>query len=147
MKRKRLSPGPMAIPPSPVTGAEQNITPSCTATHTEGAMALEPGQSLSFTHELTNVDKASERGSYTTGVTNGPAPMVTPDGSRLTTRRPGRELFPSSWLRHRACVVYDGGDLSGVLLEYCASGLVLQADGAKKLVSWDALRVVELVDA
>ena len=53
---------------------------------------------------------------------NGPAPLVTPDGSaRLTSRRPGRELFPASWLRHHARIIYDGGDLSGVLLEYCGN--------------------------
>jgi hypothetical protein len=46
--------------------------------------------------------------------------MVTPDGSyQLTARRPGRELFPASWLHHRARVMYgDGQYLSGVLLEF-----------------------------
>ena len=78
---------------------------------------------------------------------NGPAPMVTPDGSyQLTARRPGRELFPSSWLRHRARIIYDGGDLSGVLLECCSVGLIVQANGSKSLVSWDALQVVEMVE-
>ncbi len=82
--------------------------------------------------------------------TNGPAPMVTPDGSRLITRRPGRELFPSSWLRHRARIIYGVGDqsqdLSGVLLEFCSVGLIVQANGSKNLVSWDALQVVELIE-
>jgi hypothetical protein len=78
---------------------------------------------------------------------NGPAPLVTPDGShRLTARRPGRELFPSSWLRHRARIVYDGGDLSGVLLEFCSVGLIVQANGSKNLIVWDALQLVELVE-
>ncbi len=82
-------------------------------------------------------------GTYTP---NGPAPLVTPDGShQLTARRPGRELFPSSWLRHRARITYgDGQDLSGVLLEFCGTGLVIQANGSKNLVAWDALQVVEL---
>ena len=76
---------------------------------------------------------------------NGPAPMVTPDGSyQLTARRPGRELFPASWLRHRVEITYDGGSLAGVLLEFCSVGLIVQAGGAKKLVSWDALQLVEL---
>jgi hypothetical protein len=45
---------------------------------------------------------------------SGPSPMVTPDGSaKLTSRRPGRELFPSSWLRHKARIMYDGGDATG----------------------------------
>ena len=79
---------------------------------------------------------------------NGPAPMVTPDGSyQLTARRPGRELFPASWLRHKARVMYaDGQDLSGVLLEFCSVGLIVQANGSKNLVAWDALQVVELVE-
>jgi hypothetical protein len=72
--------------------------------------------------------------------TNGPAPLVTPDGSRLTARRPGRELFPASWLRHRARIMYgDGQDLSGVLLEFCSTGLIIQANDSKTLVAWDAL--------
>ena len=76
---------------------------------------------------------------------NGPAPLVTPDGSyQLTARRPGRELFPSSWLRHKARVMYNGGDLSGVLLEFCSIGLIVQANGSKSLVAWDALQLVEL---
>ena len=78
---------------------------------------------------------------------NGPAPMVTPDGTyQLTARRPGRELVPSSGLRHRARIIYDGGDLSGVLLEFCSVGLIVQANGAKNLVSWDTLQVVELIE-
>ncbi len=79
---------------------------------------------------------------------DGPAPLVTPDGSyQLTERRPGRELFPSSWLRHKARVMYgDGQDLSGVLLEFCSVGLIVQANGSKNLVAWDALQVVELVE-
>ena len=78
---------------------------------------------------------------------NGPAPMVTPDVSaKLTARRPGRELFPSSWLRHRARITYDGGDLSGVLLEFCSVGLIVQANSSKNLVSWDALQLVELIE-
>ena len=79
---------------------------------------------------------------------NGPAPLVTPDDShKLTARRPGRELFPSSWLRHKAEVTYDGGSLSGVLLEFCSVGLIVQANGSKNLVAWDALRLVELVES
>ncbi len=53
---------------------------------------------------------------------NGPAPRVSPDGSyQLTARRPGRELFPSSWLRMPTRIVYDSGgkgiDLDGTLIE------------------------------
>jgi hypothetical protein len=52
VKRKRLSPGP-----------RRNIIPECAAAHPEEAMAFGAGQSLSFTHGLTNFDKASERSS------------------------------------------------------------------------------------
>jgi hypothetical protein len=78
---------------------------------------------------------------------NGPAPLVTPDGSaKLTSRRPGRELFPASWLRHRAEITHVGGSISGVLLEYCSTGLIVQSDGVKKLVSWDVMQIVELLE-
>jgi len=87
-------------------------------------------------------------GTYTS---NGPAPLVTPDGSyQLTARRPGRELFPASWLRQRARIMYgdghDGQDLAGVLLEFCGAGLVVQANGSKSLIAWDALQMVELIE-
>ena len=88
---------------------------------------------------------SEELGVYTP---SGPAPLVTPDGShRLSARRPGRELFPALWLRHKAEITYSGGSASGVLLEYCSVGLIVQSDGAKKLISWDVLQLVELVDA
>jgi hypothetical protein len=83
---------------------------------------------------------------------NGPAPIVTPDGSaKLTSRRPGRELFPSSWLRGNARIIYDSGsgsvDAVGTLLEYCSTGLILQTNGCKTLVSWDRLIMVELQES
>jgi hypothetical protein len=58
-------------------------------------------------------------------------PLVTPNGSRLLARHPGRELFPASWLRHRVRIAYDdgspgGGDLTGVLLEWRGAGLILR---------------------
>jgi hypothetical protein len=36
--------------------------------------------------------------------------------------------------------------MSGLLLEFCSTGLIVQANGSKRLVSWDALQVVELVE-
>jgi hypothetical protein len=79
--------------------------------------------------------------------TNGPAPRVTPGDAQLVAPRRGtRELFPSSWLRQNARVMYDGGDLSGTLLEFCSTGLIVQTNGAKSRVSWDALQLVELVE-
>jgi hypothetical protein len=37
--------------------------------------------------------------------------------------------------------------MSGLLLEYCGTGLIVQAGDSKRLVSWDALQVVELVES
>src|SRR3712207_1723476 len=78
----------------------------------------------------------------------GPAPLVTPDGSaQLTSRRPGRELFPASWLRREARIEYgDAQSIAGTLLEICRVGLILQTNGRKTLVSWDALQTVELME-
>jgi hypothetical protein len=58
----------------------------------------------------------------------GPAPMVTPNGSaKLSSRRPGREFFPASWLKRRVKVTLREpvGDLSGTLLEYYATAFAL----------------------
>lgn len=81
---------------------------------------------------------------------DGTQPVVSPDGSRLLSRRPGRELFPASWIRHRVRIAYDdgspkGGDLSGVLLEFCGAGLIVQVNGSKNLLPWERCVLVELV--
>ncbi len=72
---------------------------------------------------------------------NEPAPMVAPDASyRLTSRRPGHELFPSSWLGCKATLSYHNGnetyDLRCTLLEFRSIGLVIVAGGGKSLISW-----------
>ena len=60
---------------------------------------------------------------------NGPAPRVTPGDAQLVTPRRGyRELVPSSWLRTPAKVTHTGGELEGTLLEYCNTGLIMQAN-------------------
>jgi hypothetical protein len=78
-------------------------------------------------------------------------PMVSPDGLRLLARRPGRELFPASWLQRRVRISYDDGsgttkgeDLCGILLEWCGAGLIVQANGSKNLLSWKRLTFLEL---
>ena len=81
---------------------------------------------------------------------DGTTPVVAVDGSRLVARRPGRELFPASWLRRKAAVLYDdgtpkGADVTGTLLEWCGVGLIVGTPDGKTLVSWDSIRVVELV--
>ncbi|MGI9049255.1 MAG: hypothetical protein ACR2GU_07775 [Rubrobacteraceae bacterium] len=78
-------------------------------------------------------------------------PVVSPDEGRMFSRRPGRELFPASWMRRKVRIAYDdgstkGGDLSGVLLEYCGAGLIVQASGSKNLLPWERCILVELVE-
>ncbi len=85
---------------------------------------------------------------------DGTTPVVAVDGSRLVARSSSarRELFPASWLRRKAAVLYDdgtpkGADVTGTLLEWCGVGLIVATGeaGGKTLVSWDSIRVVELV--
>jgi len=40
----------------------------------------------------------------------------------------------------------DGQDLACTLLEYCSVGLIVAANGSKSLISWEALKLVELVE-
>lgn len=61
-------------------------------------------------------------------------------------------MFPASWIRHRVRIAYDDGsgapkaaDLSGVLLEFCGAGLIVQANGSKNLLPWERCVLVELV--
>ena len=60
--------------------------------------------------------------------------MTAGDSQLLAPRRGTRELFPSSWLRSPEKVTYSGGELEGTLLEFCSTGLIMQADGRKTLV-------------
>jgi hypothetical protein len=61
--------------------------------------------------------------------TNGPSPRIAPGDAQLVTPRRGyRELFPSSWLRTPAKVTYSGEELEGTLLEFCSTGLIMQAN-------------------
>jgi hypothetical protein len=90
---------------------------------------------------------------------DGTTPVVSPDGSRLLARRPGRELFPASWLGRNVRIGYDGGsagnalgtrpekDLSGVLLEWCGAGLIVQANGSKNLLPWERVVLVQLMES
>ena len=75
------------------------------------------------------------------------APVATPD-ARLIGRRPGRELFPASWLKRGVRIEYEVGgrrqDTRGAVLDFCGLGLILSANGTRLLVSWECLRTVEL---
>jgi hypothetical protein len=77
---------------------------------------------------------------------NGPAPqMTTGDAQLITLRRGHRELFLSSWLRTPSKVTYSGRELEGTLLEFCSTGLIMQAgNGYETLVLWDAIQTVAL---
>ncbi len=93
-------------------------------------------------------DEATENGLYRDGT----QPVVSPDGSRLLPRRPGRELFPVSWVRRRAVLTYHDGakpqDLKCSILETCGVGLVVAAnDGTKTLIGWDRFVRLELLES
>jgi hypothetical protein len=75
--------------------------------------------------------------------TNGDAPLP---------RRGGpKGMLPSTWLNRSLRVEYTdcygtGQETSGVLLDFFPAGAVLSIKGAKTLISWDRLAVVELVE-
>ena len=75
----------------------------------------------------------------------------TSQGLALPRRSAPRGLLPSTWLERTLRVeyvdCYGGGQAStGVLLDLYPFGPVLSLGGAKTALSWDALRVVELVE-
>jgi len=80
--------------------------------------------------------------------------MTAPDrnGAPALPKRVGpKGLLPSTWLERTLRVeyvdCYGGGQAStGVLLDLYPFGPVLSLGGAKTALSWDALRVVELVE-
>ena len=39
-----------------------------------------------------------------------------------------------------------GGDLTGVLLEWCGAGLIVQVGGSKSLLPWERVVMVELLE-
>jgi hypothetical protein len=81
------------------------------------------------------------------GMAERTAVAVTPD-SKVLARRPGRELFPSSWVKRSVRIEYEVAgqreNTRGVLQDFCSVGILLGANGTRLLVSWDALRTVEL---
>ena len=77
--------------------------------------------------------------------------VTTPDSRILPKRNGQRGLLPSTWLERTLRIQYvDASGLpvetSGVLLDVFPFGPVLSLSGAKTALSWDALRVVELVE-
>jgi hypothetical protein len=78
------------------------------------------------------------------------APTV--DGQPSLPKRAGpKGLLPSTWLARTLRVSYvdafgAGIETSGTLLDLYPAGPVLNIGGAKTLLSWDRLAVVELVE-
>jgi hypothetical protein len=78
------------------------------------------------------------------------APTV--DGQPSLPKRAGpKGLLPSTWLERTLKVSYMdafgvGVQTTGTLLDLYPAGLILNLNGAKALISWDRLAVVELVE-
>jgi hypothetical protein len=74
---------------------------------------------------------------------NGEAPLPKRNGPR--------GMLPSTWLGRTLRISYldaygGGQETSGTLLDFFPAGPVLNIRGAKTLISWDRLAVVELVE-
>lgn len=80
--------------------------------------------------------------------------MTRPDvnGTPSLPKRAGpKALLPSTWIERTLRVSYvdcygSGQETSGTLLDLYPAGPVLSLAGAKTLISWDRLTVVELVE-
>lgn len=78
--------------------------------------------------------------------------MTTPGSlgeAPLPKRNGGRSLLPSTWLGRAIKLGYVGVDgrgieTSGILLDWCGMGAVFNLAGARVLVSWDRLVMLEL---
>jgi hypothetical protein len=69
----------------------------------------------------------------------------------LPKRNAPKGMLPSTWLARTLRVQYldaygDGQEASGTLLDFFPAGPVLNIGGAKTLISWDRLAVVELAE-
>jgi hypothetical protein len=80
--------------------------------------------------------------------------MTKPDSNgtpSLPKRTGAKGMMPSTWLERTLKVAYtdcygSGQETSGTLLDLYPAGPVLNIGGAKTLLSWDRLTVVELVE-
>ena len=81
------------------------------------------------------------------------AALTTPttNGERPLLRRVGtRSMLPSTWISRMLRVEYVGADgkaasTDGVLLDWCPAGILVGIAGAKTLLCWERLVLVELV--
>ena len=79
--------------------------------------------------------------------------MSAPDANgHIHAKRVGtRGLLPSTWLERTLRISYvdahgTSTETSGTLLDFYPFGMVVNIKGAKTCLSWDAVRVVELVE-
>ena len=78
---------------------------------------------------------------YTVPQTNGDAP--------LPRRAGARTMLPSSWISRAVKIEYIGaaGELqqtTATLLDWCGAGPIFNIGGARTVVGWDRLALVEL---
>jgi hypothetical protein len=73
------------------------------------------------------------------------------NGAPVLPKRGGpKPLLPGSWITRSVRAEYRDGDgraqtMSGKLLDIYPTGLVLGSSGARVLLAWDAVVVIELV--
>jgi hypothetical protein len=69
----------------------------------------------------------------------------------MESRTGHKPPLPSTWLRRNVRLTYSdcyghGLETSGALLDVCDLGPVLSIDGAKTLIAWERLALLELVE-
>jgi hypothetical protein len=69
----------------------------------------------------------------------------------LDSRSVQKEALPVTWLKRPLRVSYvdcygDGLETRGALLDVCGLGPVFAIDGAKTLIAWERLALLELVE-
>ena len=80
---------------------------------------------------------------YTVPKTNGDAP--------LPRRAGARTMLPSTWVGRSLRLEYSGpaGEMretSATLLDWCGMGPIFNIAGARTVLSWDVVTVIELVE-
>ncbi len=81
--------------------------------------------------------------------TTGPDANGVPEGVPLPKRNGARGMLPSTWTGRKLRIEYTdanggGQETSGALLDWCPAGPVLNVRGARTIIAWDRLAVVEL---
>jgi hypothetical protein len=76
----------------------------------------------------------------------------TTDGRPSLPKRTGaKTMLPSTWMNRTIRVEYldahgSGAQVSGTFLDWCVLGLIMNVSGARTILSWDSVRLVELVE-